>query len=187
MKKILLLLLLFKLSGLFAQVTDFNSKMDDLIYHRTQIISIALSDSVFKEVKYVFYKYDAVMIITGMKISRPKFSKPRLFKKKEFLKIDTIIYNPFKDNDLDFYLYQTNDTVSLIQFTSDHKKSVVYLKTDDTYPIILMEMPLFSEDFQQAIIKTSISHKGGCVGYEFTYQFKNGVWIKKSEKMIYRC
>jgi len=187
MKNITFFLFLFITSELFSQSNIFDIKIDSLNNKRTEVISIALSDSICKKAKYVYYKYDAVVFISNMTIRKTTVSKTKLFRKKENLKIVTIIYNPFKENDLDFYLYQINENDSIISFKSDINKSVIYNKNNDIYPIILIEKPLFSLDFKNAIIRISIDYKGGGVGYEIRYYFNNGIWVKTSEKMIYRC
>jgi hypothetical protein len=191
MKTLLLFISLFIISELSAQsVVDTNNIISDktnLILKRNaqSLISFVLKDSMFDNIRYVASHYGAVIKIHDATLINTKGIKG--FHKKSQEKVDTVLFNPFFDTDLQFVLMQYKDTSALVVIDSINKKISIKDKSSVNEPVILIEKPIFSNDFKQAYIRTSIDYKGGCVGYESYYTFENGKWNRKRIKEIYRC
>jgi hypothetical protein len=81
---------------------------------------------------------------------------------------------------------QKRDTTALL-LPEFWGKTIVNDMESVSYPILLIEKPIFSIDLEHAYIRTSIDYKGGCVGYESYYILENDRWIIVKTNMTYRC
>jgi hypothetical protein len=191
MRKLLLffagLIIMTELSAQSIDVTSniLSPETIQTLKLKTQsLISFVLTDSLFNNVRYVENHYDAILhYIDEVNIKK---GKNKWFHKNRQESVDNIQHQ-ISENDYKFALIQMKDTSSLVLVDSLTTKVLINDKLLVDEPVILIEKPLFSSNFQQAFIRTWIDFKGGCVGYEFDYFFENRNWKKTSIKIIVRC
>jgi len=182
MKKVFLILLIILFSKLSAQTT-----IDSLefIKNETQsLINDVVSDSLYKDVKYLLKKY-AEVFISSETISIRKIKK--CFHKTIYDTVIIKIWYPFDDLNYSFYERQMKDTSNQLLPEIITEKTLVNEKENFKYPILTIEKPIFSSDLKHAYIRTSIERTGGCIGYEFYYKLEDKKWIKIRTHILFRC